>query len=119
MSLTFRIELHKNNFDVNLLRAYVNLKMKNFDESLKDLTVLSNYLNDLKTNNVEPDLQPEREEKLRLHFSYTYNEMGQLLFEKEDYQNAYYLFKEAEKFNKNNIGLLCNLGDCFIVSFNS
>lgn len=111
--------MHKNDFETNLLRSHINRKLQKFSDSLLDLEILTKYLKQLKEHNIEQNKQQEREKQLSFHFSLTYNEMGKMVFQKGDYQEAASLFMEAEKFNPNNVGMLCNLGDCLIVYYRS
>jgi Flp pilus assembly protein TadD len=51
--------------------------------------------------------------EVKNQISLTYNEMGIVLFQRDQFEEAITLFNESIQFKNNDWGVLANRGDCF------
>ncbi len=85
-----------------LLRASVMRAQKQFEKAIDDLELAAKYM---AAEGVEKDVNAQ--------IGLTYNDMGQMLFAKKEFNGAVTVFTEAEKYLPKDPGVQINRGDAY------
>lgn len=106
------LDKNKNDFELNLVKAFILRKQQYFKDTIVHLESMKLYLGTLPRAALSLDEQKERTQKLDLNFGLVYNDMGVYLFQKGEFADARTVFEEAKRFRFNDPGVVSNIGDC-------
>lgn len=109
------LDKHKNDHELNLLKAYILRKQKKFSDTIYILERMEEYLSKLHPAALPASEVVNRKKKISDNFALLYNDMAAYLFDQKDYKDASLLFMQAKKFKIDDPGILCNIGDCALV----
>lgn len=107
------LDMHKDNFDLKILKSFLNRKIRNYEEAMQDLENLKIHVEGL--NSLSEEQKIERKEKIQQNLALTYNEMGMFLYKRGEYEDALNLFKVANKYKENDAGIITNIADCYLM----
>lgn len=108
-------EKNKNDFQINLMKCYIHRLQKKFTETIHDLETMSAHLQKLPTEALTKAERELRTKKINESYALLYNDIAQYLFQQKEYKDAVKIFQEAKKFKIDDVGILCNIGDCALV----
>ncbi|EGR33413.1 tetratricopeptide repeat protein [Ichthyophthirius multifiliis] len=94
--------LFPNNTQFLLIKAFIFRKQQEYENSLNNLLLAFHTIRD-------KSLELEVKNQIAL----TYNEMGMICFQRQQYDEAIALFNESLQFKANDWGVYCNRGDCY------
>lgn len=110
-------EKNKNHFQINLMKCYIHRLQKKFTETIHDLESMTTHLQKLPAEALSAEEKASRSVKINENYALLYNDIAQYLYQQKEYKDAVKIFQEAKKFKIDDVGILCNIGDCALVLF--